>query len=110
MTKEELDAKMGKLDPEPRNCPDCGVKPGIPHHEGCDVERCSVCGRQRLSCGCDDEDRGRGMGLNIHHDRDFARWTGWWPGELEARALGMDLNEFYEKGLARYFFVKPKEK
>ena len=103
MTKEELDAKMGKLDLKPRNCPDCGVKPGIPHQPGCDVERCSTCGGQALACECDEADLDK-------HDPAFARWTGYWPGELEARALGMDLNEFHEKGLARYFFVKPKEK
>lgn len=50
---------------EPRNCPDCGAAPGSPHKENCDVERCSVCGLQRLGCNC------KG------HDKKFARWTGW---------------------------------
>jgi hypothetical protein len=54
-------------------CPDCGVQPGQPHEDGCDVECCSVCGGQRLMCAGDgDECR--------HHDRAFARWTGIWPG------------------------------
>lgn len=49
------------------NCPDCGVPPGYLHLEGCDVERCSVCGRQRLMYECPG------------HDRLAARWRGAWP-------------------------------
>jgi len=41
------------------------------------------------------------------HDRLFARWTGYWPGELEALALGMDLNTLYLDGAFRLFFIKP---
>jgi hypothetical protein len=41
------------------------------------------------------------------HDPAFSRWTGFWPGEVEAKALGIDLNEFLERGLHRIFFIKP---
>ena len=76
-------------------CPDCGAIPGQPHREGCDVERCSVCGNQRLTCNC------------IGHDKAFARWTGFWPGELEAQALEIDLNQLCELNFDQVLFVKP---
>ena len=81
---------------EMRNCPDCGVIPGKVHEPGCDVERCSDCGGQQISCDCGGE-----------HDSDFARWSGFWPGDLEANALGIDLNEFHVQGLHKIIFVKP---
>ena len=77
------------------DCHDCGAKPGQPHGEGCDTEMCSVCGWQRLQCDCEG------------HDPAFARWTGFWPGKLEAEALGMDLNEFAKARLRKLFLVKP---
>lgn len=82
-----------------RDCHDCGAKPGQPHLPGCDTEICSVCGGQRLCCEC------KG------HDPLFAHWTGFWPGGLEALALGLDLNELVmRQDLWRLFFIKPKAK
>ncbi len=33
-------------------CGDCGAKHGEQHLPNCDIERCPICGRQLLSCGC----------------------------------------------------------
>ena len=77
-----------------RDC-SCGAKPGETHRTGCHVERCSVCGRIKLNCNC------------AGHDPTFARWTGFYPGELEAAALGMDANEFEGRGLHWILFVRP---
>lgn len=79
------------------NCHDCGVAPGMPHKDGCDVEMCSVCGGQRLQCDCK------------NHDKEFARWTGIWPGKAEADYLGVDLNEFGVR-FGNIFFIKPSIK
>jgi len=83
---------------ELRPCHDCGAKPGQRHRRGCDTECCSVCGGQRLQCDCQG------------HDRDFARWSGIWPGFAESMVLGIDLNEFHRRGLHKVFFVKPAGK
>lgn len=45
-------------------CPDCGAKPLNAHAHGCDVERCTVCGGQRMLCGCSG------------HDAQAAAWQG----------------------------------
>lgn len=50
------------------------------------------------------------LAVTIHkgqHDPAFARWSGFWPGELITKALGIDLNEFYRRRLHEVFFVKP---
>lgn len=70
---------IGKLD----ICHDCNALPGEQHEEGCDVEMCSVCGTQRMCCDCEG------------HDKDFAKWTGIWPGKAEADYLGMSLNDIH---------------
>ena len=50
-------------------CHDCGADIDEIHADGCDVERCSVCGGQRLQCDCEG------------HDEHASRWTGEFPHE-----------------------------
>jgi hypothetical protein len=64
-------------------CGDCGVQPGQPHDDGCDVARCLATGGQRLSCGgCDNEPPYAG------HDCGADVWTGLWPGAAECVEYG----------------------
>jgi len=64
-----------------RICGDCGAVPGAFHMPGCDVERCGACGGQAIACGCED-------GL-YYAARPQNRWTGVWPGHLEAEYHGL---------------------
>ena len=38
---------------EDARCGDCGAQLGHYHHWGCDCERCPACGRQLISCNCE---------------------------------------------------------
>jgi hypothetical protein len=78
---------MTTVDPEfEPECPDCGVGVGMAHLDGCDVERCSVCGGQRLM-----EVLGGPVGKTVPcagHDPAKEAWTGLWPGTAECRERG----------------------
>lgn len=43
------------------HCPDCDAPPASPHDRGCDVARCTACGRQRITCAHEGTDEGWGQ-------------------------------------------------
>lgn len=77
--------RRGRQRGEGERCHDCGVRPGGFHHLGCDMQRCPLCRRQMMSCGCRfDEDEPDGDDIvaseALHVDEDGnlveRRWVG----------------------------------
>jgi hypothetical protein len=62
-------------------CHDCGAGVGEPHIDGCENERCTVCGGQRMMCHCEG------------HDKGAASWIGETP-EFNPKAQGELLPKF----------------
>jgi hypothetical protein len=79
------------------SCNDCGVAVDEYHQDGCDVERCPVCGGQYISCDCDYD-------CNESPEKRI-KWNGEWPGKKECREFG-----WYSKFVEGKGWVKcPKE-
>lgn len=60
-------------------CPDCAVETGNIHISGCDIERCSICGDQWISCGHEE------------HDPNKSKWTGELPDMRHPMEIANDL-------------------
>lgn len=46
--------KRFPYDDQEMKCGDCGAAAGEYHFAGCDMERCPKCGRQLISCDCEE--------------------------------------------------------
>ncbi len=72
---------------EPRPC-SCGAAIDEQHHDWCDIARCAATGQQLIQCaGEEHEYKGRTYG---EHEGacESDRWTGFYPGTLEAVERG----------------------
>lgn len=67
--REEINGPINTIG-DAEVCPDCNCANGLPHIVGCDIERCTICGGQRLSCQCDHVDTAG----EKSHDPWRARW------------------------------------
>jgi hypothetical protein len=74
--RTSVDADVSLAPAAGSSCSGCGAAVGQIHSRGCDVERCSVCGGQRLFCDCPG------------HEPALEVWTGEWPGVDECRRRG----------------------
>lgn len=63
-------------------CPNCGAGNCESYLNDCDIERCSVCGSQKISCDC------------LDHDPQLSARTGEWP--KKKNASNGDNAVFYE--------------
>ncbi|QDT24348.1 Rho termination factor N-terminal domain-containing protein [Gimesia chilikensis] len=68
-----------------KTCPDCGVAVGKPHINECDIERCSVCGKQQITCDCEG------------HDPDLSAWRGEWPPDVGKSNADYWITAIYER-------------
>lgn len=86
---------MNGLGPVRTECWDCTARVGQKHERGCDAARCLWTGFQRLACSAFghavDYVNGVPVAVKVEegHDCGHDVWTGWWPGKLEAAALGL---------------------
>lgn len=102
---------MAREAPNPRDCR-CGAVPGGLHVEGCDKERCAICGGQLIGCDCvyvlsgidvNSMERehpeifcgGPTEEMYVSYDAEVARlggrlpWDGEYPGSKAAREFGL---------------------
>lgn len=93
--------KLKDMKPE-YHCYDCGIIIGELHVEGCDVESCTECGLQKLSCDCDTAERERWTGIDNVRIRElceehdlYTKWEngkGWVPASKDDNKSQHDLN------------------